>query len=103
MANQYFFSKEIPEKTKGKDIFEITNNYMKTCKLNWISCISICTDGAKSTTGSIKGFVTLIKACNPDLITTHWFLHRETFMLKWRVEDLKKCSWESNNKNVQFY
>jgi hypothetical protein len=45
-------------------------------------CVGICTDGAPSMIGSIKGLVTLLKEKNPDVITTHCFLHWEVLVSK---------------------
>lgn len=45
-------------------------------------CVGICTDGAPSRVGSIKGFVTLAKTKNPNIISTHCFLHRESLASK---------------------
>jgi hypothetical protein len=47
--------KELPETTKRQDIFNILSSYLQSCGLSWNQCAEICTDGAPSTTGSIKG------------------------------------------------
>ena len=39
--------------------------------------------------GSVKGFVSLVKKENPDLITTHCFLCREALVVKTLGEELK--------------
>jgi hypothetical protein len=57
--------KELPETTKGQDIFNILSSYLESCGLSWSWCVGICTDGAPSMIGSIKGFVTLIKEKTP--------------------------------------
>ena len=46
--------KELPETTKGQDIFAIINSYLKHCELKWKNCVGICTDGAPSMTGVSK-------------------------------------------------
>ena len=40
-------------------------------------------------TGSIKGFITIAKKHNPQIITTHCFLHREALVAKSISNDLK--------------
>ena len=45
-------------------------------------CVGICTDGAPSMIGSLKGFVSLVKQKNPSVITTHCFLHCEALIGK---------------------
>jgi hypothetical protein len=39
--------KELPETTKGHDIFDIVNSYFEYCGLSWKNCVGICTDGAR--------------------------------------------------------
>jgi hypothetical protein len=53
--------KELPETTKGQDIFNISSSYLESCGLSWNHCVGICTDGAPSVIGSMKGFVTHVK------------------------------------------
>ena len=65
---------------------------MTTCLivgLTWEYCVGICTDGAPSMVGSIKGFVTLAKKANKQIITTHCFLHREALVAKTLGLELK--------------
>jgi hypothetical protein len=49
--------KELPETTKGQDIFNILFSYLESCGLSWSRCVGICTDGAPSIISSIKEFV----------------------------------------------
>lgn len=60
----------------------MTKSYIKSCKLNRKSCISICTDRVESMIGSVKGLTARVKECNPNFVTTHCFLHRETLIFK---------------------
>jgi len=60
----------------------MSNKYFKSYGISWTSCVSICTDGAPSMTGSIKGFITIAKNQNPNIITTHCFLHISTHISK---------------------
>jgi hypothetical protein len=53
--------KELSETTKGQDIFNILSFYLESCGLSRNQCVGICTDGAPSMIGSIKGSATLIK------------------------------------------
>ena len=52
--------------------------------------VGMCTDGAPSMVGSIKGFVSLVKQENPAIILTHCFLHREVLVSKSLGDELKK-------------
>jgi hypothetical protein len=81
--------KELPETTKGEDIFNILS-YLESYGLSWSRCVGICTDGAPSMIGSIKGFVTLVKEKNPDVKTTHCILYQELLVSKTIGEDLKQ-------------
>ncbi len=75
IMENYFCCKELPETNKGHNIFNIFSSYLESCGLSWNRRIGICTDGAPSLTGSAQGFVSRLKEKNPEVITTHCFLH----------------------------
>ncbi|XP_063785805.1 zinc finger BED domain-containing protein 5-like [Pseudophryne corroboree] len=87
---QFLFCKILPETTKGQDIFDVVNTYFTSHNLSWELCISICTDGAPSMSGRVKGFVALAKQKNPAIVFTHCFLHREALISKSVVPELQK-------------
>ena len=76
--------------TIGEDIFNILNDYLDKWQLLWKSCVSICTDGAPSMVGCIKGLVFFIKKKNENVIVTHGFLHREPLMSRTLGENSKE-------------
>jgi hypothetical protein len=61
ITENFLCCKELPETTKGQDIFNTLSVYLEGSLLSWECCIGICTDGAPSMTGKIKGFVSLVK------------------------------------------
>lgn len=65
------------------------DDHLLSVNLSWDNCIGICTDGAPSMTGSIKGFISLVKKKNSKIIFTHCFLHREALVAKSLVSDLQ--------------
>ena len=90
IIEQFLFCKPLPETTRGQDIFEVVDNYFTSNDLSWKSCISICTDGAPSMSGRLKGFIALAKQKNPVIVFTHCFLHREALISKSVVPELQK-------------
>ena len=57
IVQDFLCYKELPEATKGQDIFVIIISYLKHCELKWKNCVGICTDGAPSMTRCLKSFV----------------------------------------------
>ncbi len=77
----YFCCKELPETTKGHDLFNILSSYLESCGLSWNRYVGIYTDGVPSIIGSVQGFVSRVKK-KSEIITTHCFLDREVLVLK---------------------
>ena len=71
------------ETSKGIYLLNILSTYLETRGSSWKACPSICTDGAPSMVGVIKGFASLEKQENPEIISTHCFFHREVQISKY--------------------
>jgi hypothetical protein len=82
ILENFLFCKELSETTKGLDVFDVVTSYLESNSLSWSGCEGVCTDGAPSMVGCLKGFVTLVKQINPNVVTTHCFLHREALVAK---------------------
>jgi hypothetical protein len=50
--------KKLPETSKGQDI--VISSFLETKGVPWENCVSICTVGAPSMVGSIRGFTYLV-------------------------------------------
>ena len=62
--------------SKGKDIFNVLNDFFKENKLDWGRLVGGTTDGAPSQMGRKSGFQAHIKAVSPSIISVHCFIHR---------------------------
>ena len=82
IVNQFLFCKELSATTKGEDVFNILNDYWSKRHISWTLCVGICTDGAPSMIGCMKGLTSFVKKQNENAIVTHYFLHREALMAK---------------------
>ena len=82
IVEDFLCCKELPETTKGQDIFAVTNSYLEHCEFKWKNCVGICADGASAMTGCLKGFVFIARKQNSNIIHTHCFIHREAFVAK---------------------
>jgi hypothetical protein len=90
IIEQFLFFKPLPEITKGQDSLVVVNSYISSHNLSWKSFISICTDCAPSMSGSLKGFVILVKQKKPGTVFIHCFLHREALISKSAVPEVQK-------------
>ncbi|XP_029641310.1 zinc finger BED domain-containing protein 5-like [Octopus sinensis] len=90
IRHQFFCCEEIPLTTRGQDIFDILSAYPEKMNLSWNSRVGICTDGAPSMIGSIKGIVSLVQQQNPNIKRSHCFLHMEVLVSKTIPIELKQ-------------
>jgi hypothetical protein len=79
IQENFFRCKEVPKRSKGQDMFDVLSSYLETKGFSWEKCVGICTDGAPSVPGSIRGFASLVKKENSD-VTVHCFTHREVLV-----------------------
>ena len=77
IQEDFLCCKELSEMSKAMDLFNILSSYLETRCLSWKDCVGICPDGATSMVDSIKGFASIVRQENPDIITTQCFLHNE--------------------------
>jgi hypothetical protein len=82
IQEKYFCCKELPETSKGQDIFNVLSSYMESRGLSWRNYVGICTDCAPSMLGSMRGFTYLVKKESPDVVTTHCLLHKKMLVSK---------------------
>ncbi|XP_025417671.1 zinc finger BED domain-containing protein 5-like [Sipha flava] len=82
ISENCFCCKALPETMRGEDVFKVLDDNLSSVSLSWNNCIGICTDEAPSMTGSIKGFISLVKIKNSKIIFTYCFYHREILMVK---------------------
>jgi hypothetical protein len=61
IQENFFCCKALPETSKGQDIFNVLSSDLETQGLSWRNCVGICTDGAPSVVGSMRGFACLVK------------------------------------------
>jgi hypothetical protein len=77
-----FSCKNLPVKTIREEIFPVTDIYIHENNLRWEDCVCICTDGATSMTGKMKGFKAKVREVNPEIRFDHCYLHREAIVAK---------------------
>ncbi|XP_076352668.1 zinc finger BED domain-containing protein 5-like [Tachypleus tridentatus] len=90
IVEDFLCCRELPETTKGQDIYDALTSYLNHWDLTWEKCVGICTDGCPSMIASVKGFVTLVKQSQPNIFITHCFLHREALVAKAIGPELKE-------------
>ncbi|XP_051784716.1 protein FAM200A-like [Erpetoichthys calabaricus] len=82
VVEDFLFCKPVPLRTTGEDLFAMLNDFFIANKLEWSSCIGICTDGAAAMTGHKSGVVARVRTVSPNIISTHCMIHREALASK---------------------
>jgi hypothetical protein len=83
LKTNFFFCKNLLGKTIEEEIFRSKDEYIIENNLRYeFDCVSICTDGAASMSGKVKGFKAKVLETNPEIRCDHNFLHREATVAK---------------------
>jgi hypothetical protein len=62
--------------------------------LQWKDCVSVCTGGALSVTGKVRGFIAKVWEMNPEIRFDHSLIHHEAIVAKTLPGVLKNVSEE---------
>ena len=68
IKTELLMSKEVSGTTKGKDIFNIVDEFFKKNDLEWLKLVGCTTEGAPAMLGRKSGFQSYIKAVSPKII-----------------------------------
>ena len=91
IKTELLMSKEVSGITKGKDIFNIVDEFFKKNDLEWSKLIGCTTEGAPAMLGRKSGFQSYVKAISPEIIFTHCFIHRFALCVKVLPPELLSC------------
>ena len=84
-------SKKVPGTTKGKDIFNIVDEFFKKNDLEWSKLVGCATDGAPAMLGRKSRSQSYVKAVSPEIIFTHCFISVFTLRAKVLPPELLSC------------
>ena len=76
-------------RSTSQEIFNAVDIYFRTKGLDWLKCIGICTDGARTMCGRNSSVVTKILERNPNASWTHCNLHRAALVSKHLSDNFK--------------
>ena len=77
--------------TKGKEVFNVLDNFFKLNELDWRKLIGCTTDGAPSMLGRKSGFQAHVKAVSPNVTSVPCFIHRFALSAKVLPPKLLSC------------
>ncbi|KFM58672.1 SCAN domain-containing protein 3, partial [Stegodyphus mimosarum] len=82
VVEELLFCKSIELKATALALFAILNGFMNEPRIEWKTCIGICTDGARSMSGRFQSMQALVKQQSPQCVWTHCMIHREALASK---------------------
>ena len=91
VKTELLMNKEVPDTTKGKDIFNIMDEFFKKNDLEWSKLLGCTIDGTPAMLGRKSGFQSYLNAVLPEIIFTHCFIHRFALCAKVLPPELLSC------------
>ena len=88
---EMLMSKELSSTTKGKDAFEVLDNFFKQNEIDWKKLIGCTTDGTSSMLEPKSGFTTYVETVSSNATIIHCFIHRFTLSAKMLPEKMQLC------------
>lgn len=102
ITEHVLFCKTLSGKTTGEEIFQVIDSFLKEHDLAWESCTHICTDGAASMTGAVRGLHGHVKRVNANIKWMHCIIHREALACK-RVSPELSAVLDDAVKVINFF
>ena len=91
VKTELLLNHEVPTTSKGKDIFNVLNNFFEENELDWGKLVRCMPDGAPSMLSRKSGFQAHVKAVSPSIISVHCFIHRFALCTKVLPAKLLMC------------
>lgn len=91
VKTELLMSKELSSTTKGKDVFEMLDNFFKQNELDWKKLIGCTTDCAPSMLWRKSGFASHLKVVSPNATIVHCFIHRLALCARVLPENMLLC------------
>ena len=68
--------------SKAQDVLKLVDAYFHEKYMKWEKIVGVCTDGAPAMLGCRSGFIARTKQMYPDVVGTHFVIHREALASK---------------------
>ncbi|MBN3323720.1 ZMYM6 protein, partial [Atractosteus spatula] len=67
VREDFLFCKWLPTETTEEHIFQLLNEFIEDNGIDWIKCVGVCTDGARTMTSQHRGVVARIREVAPEM------------------------------------
>ena len=84
-------SQELAATTKGKDVFNVLEDFFKENELDWSKLVGCATDGAPAMLGRNSGFQAYVKNVAANATFIHCFIRRFALCIKVLPSELMSC------------
>ena len=82
VEEELLFCRPLKTTPKAEDVLKFVDVYFHEKDMKWKKLVGVCTDDAPVMLGCRSEFIARIKQKNPDVIVTHYAIHREALASK---------------------